>query len=124
MGLQVLPLLCTTALWYDMSLLQQLWERWLLTDSSCQTGLVHDTLHSYVGVLVLKEIVKKVVPVSPLSRPVLPAENYVAAAPALRACRAHPNSPACAMQGVEGAAAARVEGWGWTCRIALGCGCQ
>lgn len=93
MGLQVLPLLCTTALWHDMSLLQQLWERWLLTDGSGRKGLVHDTLHSYVGILVLKEIVKKVVP--SLSRPVLPVENCVAAASAPCANLAHPTSIAC-----------------------------
>jgi hypothetical protein len=69
MGLQVLPLLSTTALWYDTSLLQQLWERCLLTtDGSSRNSVSGDTLHSvggdslrsYVAILVLKEIVKKV----------------------------------------------------------------
>ncbi len=78
MGLQVLPLLCTTALWYDTSLLQQLWERCLLpadagSRNSVSGDTLHsvggDTLHSYVAILVLKEIVKKV---SSLARSVLP----------------------------------------------------
>ena len=62
MGLQVLPLLCTTALWYEMSLLQDIWQRWLLLPHR-DSGTNHpskDPPYSYAGVLALREIVKKV----------------------------------------------------------------
>lgn len=62
MGLQVLPLLCTTALWYDMSTLEDLWKRWLLADRSASSkrSAASEPPYAYVGALALKEIVKKV----------------------------------------------------------------
>ena len=60
MGLQVLPLLCTTALWYEMGALEDLWKRWLLTDRSSKRSAGAEPPYAYVGALALKEIVKKV----------------------------------------------------------------
>ena len=61
---QVLPLLCTTALWYEMSLLQELWRRWLLGEkpsvANARPALAAEPPYAYVGVLTLREIVKKI----------------------------------------------------------------
>jgi len=59
MGLQVLPLLCTTALWYESSLLEDLLKRWLLADPSFRGSSSSGPPYAYVGALALKEIVKK-----------------------------------------------------------------
>jgi len=59
MGLQVLPLLCTTALWYESSLLEDLLKRWLLADPSFRRSSSSAPTYAYVGALALKEIVKK-----------------------------------------------------------------
>ncbi|KAJ1473710.1 hypothetical protein T484DRAFT_3318028 [Baffinella frigidus] len=61
MGLQVLPLLCVTTLWYEKALLEDIWLRWLPHEAGAGRA---EPPYSYVAALALKEVLKKILELS------------------------------------------------------------